>query len=226
MKKLIFYLAGILCLMLGSCSNTEEYYSCDAETNDWAKQNFNEIRSMKREQWKSLPTELKKKAAFIVFSPEQKLNFWKEKLTETLALDWTETEKKHIQEVYDFVISHPQLFSDEEMSDDLRNEMDLFFYKWTEKAQSEFNWEKETIGYIISNGNEIEMAKSKNNNRTISIKSSTIDPGLSTLDCHCNQKYDFCGSQDSCEDATCNETSAGCGILLLSSCNGRCSAFG
>ncbi len=226
MQKLIFYLSCVFCMVLVSCSNSEENYSCDAETNNWAKENLSEIRSMKRVQWKSLPTEMKKTAAFIVFTPEQKFVFWKEKLTETMSLDWTEAEKKHIKKVCDFVVSHPELF-DDEMSDDLRNEMDLFFYKWTEQAKSEFNWSKETIGCIISNGNEVVMTYSTNKKRTISVKSYTgQDQGLSSLSCHCNKKYDFCGQQDSCEDANCDETSAGCGILLMSSCNGRCSAFG
>ena len=67
MQKLIFYLACIFCMALVSCSNSEENYSCDAATNNWAKENVNAIRSMKRSQWKSLPTEMKKTAAFIVF---------------------------------------------------------------------------------------------------------------------------------------------------------------
>ena len=63
---------------------------------------------MSRQQWKILP-QSKKTAVFRAFSQKQKIDFWKDKLVETLQLDWTDEEKHHIMQLYNFIVDNPDI---------------------------------------------------------------------------------------------------------------------
>lgn len=224
MKTKGFYvlicLIGILCF--SSCSEEDEVvYSCDDAVNLWVKDNLIEIRKMDRPQWKTLSAS-KKRAAYVAFTPQQKIIFWKEKLTDVMALDWTKDELEHIKLVYDFIDEHQDYFTDKGLSDEQLNVLDLFFYKWVEFARNELGWNMETIVSIAASGNDVIPEN---------IKSSRVikdfsDENISYIDdCHCSTKGDFCNvtGQGICEDSKCATSDFGCGWIWLQDCNGKCS---
>ncbi len=220
MKKLHFILLLFVCLCF-SCSDNETIYSCDETTNKWVKKNISTIRTMSREQWKSLNIN-KKIAAFRVFSKEQRISFWKDKINETLKLDWSKSEKAHILKLYWFIINNTDMFSDDVMTDEMRDKYDLFFYDWVETAKNKLKWDMKTIVSIAASGEEL-VDKNGISSNTFGFEDSSGD--IIDVSCHCNITYDFCSvpfNNASCIDTKCEGTTTGCGWLLINPCNGRC----
>ena len=207
---------------LVSCSNEDDLaFSCDKTIDTWAKENLTFIRSMDRNDWKTL-TPAKKKAAYIAFTKEQRIAFWKDKLTEVMKLEWSEQERNHIKLVYDFVVEHSDFFGDESLTDEQANITDLFFYKWEEVAQTKFGWDKETIGSIIASGEDV--TKMKHQTRIID---NLYEEAYRENNCNCSLKSDWCSvtGTSTCEDVACEQTFKGCGTILLYDCTGQCSLY-
>ena len=92
LKNSLYILMG---LVLFSCEAEElKVYSCDETINEWAQQNLDKIRIMKRNQWNNLD-ESRKRAAYVAFTPEQKIALWKGKVEQILTLEWSEEELEH-----------------------------------------------------------------------------------------------------------------------------------
>ncbi len=224
MKHLIYLLICMVSSIgLISCSNEDDLmFSCDKTTDAWAKENLASIRSMDRSEWKKLSPE-KKRAAYVAFTKEQRIAFWKDKLTEVMTLDWSEAERNHIKLAYDFVVEHPDLFGDESLTDEQANILDLFSYRWIEEAQTKFGWDKGTIGSIIASGEEV--VKTKNKTRFAGELHNDVTYGSKS--CNCSLQSDWCdiplqnGSE--CEDVNCEQSFKGCGTFLQYDCTGKCS---
>lgn len=229
MKGKVFYafivFVGLLCII--SCSEQDEIvYSCDDAVNTWVKNNIDEIRCIDRPQWKRLPA-LKKRAAYIAFAPQQKIAFWKEKLTDVMALDLTEEERNHVRLVYDFVVEHSDYFLKKEgLTDKEKNILDLFFYKWAEVAQSKFGWDMKLVAAIAASGDDVEVKRTSSGTLYYD---DLFNPDISkgSKSCHCNTGFfsDFCNvtGEGECEDVECEGSNFGCGWIWMGSCNGRCS---
>ncbi|MGN1375984.1 MAG: bacteriocin fulvocin C-related protein [Prevotella sp.] len=220
MKKLNLILIFLVSLCW-SCSDNDTVYSCDETTNDWVKENITTIRVMSRGQWKTLNPN-KKLAAFRAFSQEQRISFWKDKIDETLKLNWSKSEKAHILKLFKFIISNPDMFSDNKMSDEMQDKYDLFFYDWVETAKNNLKWDMRTIISIAASGDEL-INKNGISASVFGFDDSSGD--MIDVSCHCNRTYDFCNvpfTNATCIDTKCEGTTTGCGWLLISSCNGRC----
>ena len=100
-KNVILSCVLLVVLSMISCVEDEQMYSCNKTINDWAKSNLSEIRSMTMSDWLLIPEVNYQRAAYVAFTPTQKLNFWIEKLNSVLQMDWDEKERKHIKEMYD-----------------------------------------------------------------------------------------------------------------------------
>lgn len=225
MKKLILFVAFIGAWCLYSCSDQDEMvYSCDDAVNTWVKKNMAEIRGLNRLQWKNLPA-VKKRAAYIAFTPQQKISFWKEKLEDVMTMDFTEDEREHVRIVYDFVIEHSDYFSKKGgLTDEEKNILDLFFYKWADTAQRKFGWDMGLIAAIAASGDDVEMQRASNGTLNYS---GDFNGGLNEMkSCHCNTAMfsDFCGvtGEGICEKVDCETSDWGCGWIWLGDCNGRC----
>ena len=225
MKKYVYFILLMILAGFVSCSEEETIYSCNEQTNEWVKEHLSTIRNMSRQQCKSLP-QSKKTAVFRAFTQNQRLNFWKDKLKETLNLKWTDAEKQHILQLYNFVVNNSDVFTDKEMSEDVQDKYDLFFYEWTTYAEEQLGWDMKTLVSIAGSGEEMLDKSGKLNVKRRIGEIDHKDPiGPDRETCHCNQKYDFCGvpfMNADCVDTGCSGTSVGCGWLLASSCDGRC----
>ena len=221
MKVFNFILFLIITSITVSCSNNDDIvFSCDESINQWAKDNLSNLRLMTRSAWIQLDNN-KKKAAYRAFSQEQKIQFWKDKICEVKSLDWSEKEIKHIEELENFITNNPDIFAGHRLTDAQANKIDSFFYLWQNSAIEKLGWSTGICIAIAGSGDKILNKYEEIYSRAIIIE----EPGDDTPpeeNCHCNQTYDFCHPNAWCGESNCNESSSGCGWLLLSSCNGRC----
>ncbi|GHT77089.1 hypothetical protein AGMMS50262_17220 [Bacteroidia bacterium] len=207
----------VMCFALFSCSQDEEVYSCDKEVNAWVKENLVDIQQMTREGWLQLDESVNR-ATYVAFAPEQKQEFWLQKLQEVLSLDWNELEKSHIEALSQKVIDNPNWFSKERTKEE-SEEYDLFQYKWIEYAQEELGWTLNQVGSIALTGNKVvdKQGGIQMNTTGIRLKSGSEKPS-----CGCNQMDSWCGVTKYCSNDDCDGSSWGCGLLGLAPCNGLC----
>lgn len=156
MKYLLLFLVAF---SLVSCNEeTEEIYSCNPTINKSIVENLSTFRNMSRAQWLRLSEDLKI-PAYRTFSPEARFRFWKEKFAEVKKLNWTSAELQHIKSAENFLYSHPDIVSTKEISDELRNKRDLFFYEWMQTATNKLGWSKSTALSIVASGNKVVNTK-------------------------------------------------------------------
>ena len=225
-RKVLFVFALIATLFSVSCSQEDDIrYSCDEAVDSWVKRKLPEIRSMSREQWKELDPDIGL-AAYRAFTPEQRIEFWKEKFAEVKALPWTEEELLHIQQAEDYTFSCGFLSLDRELTDKEKDELNLFFYKWAKFAEKDLGWEPQLIYAIVASGyslNEEKTGLSMNN--TFSSKRILSPTKENYGNCNCNSTSIIeCGGTLShdCRNLPCNTSRWGCGVLWMFSCDGFC----
>lgn len=203
-----------------SCSSDEPKYSCDPEVDKWVKEHVEEIHSMTRSEWlesdKALSVPI-----YRAFTPEQRINFWREKFQELKALPWSAGEIELIKDAESFFEEHLNLFGPEKNTDEQLDEVDFFFYKWCNKAKNEFSWSDDLIRLIIASGEKIQDTKGnvyKRANSVVSILSSS-----SERSCNCNIGSKFtCSPYVECEEKSCGGKDSGCGFLFWYACDGVC----
>lgn len=106
-----FAVMALLTLPLKSYGqDNKTVYSCDPEINEWVKGNLDKIHKMSRTEWLLLD-EMKGRAVFAAFTPQQQQDFWQTKIKEVLALDWKTEERTHIQKLGNFFKEHFFIFS-------------------------------------------------------------------------------------------------------------------
>lgn len=210
-------------IWLSSC-NQETVYSCDASADAWVHDNLAEIQVMTRSEWNNLEEGLKI-PAYRAFTLQQRVNFWNEKLTDVLALGWSDEESEHLNLLIQFINEH-QHFLDgyDNMTDEEKNIFDLFFYQWTNKAKEDFQWSDRLLRSIIASGNTLLNKKGKllvnrgNGRKAILLSTEST--------CNCSMASDWCTPSGwDCEEVPCEETSWGCGTILVYDCDGRCAGI-
>lgn len=233
MKKNILLICLSIFALLSCSSNDETVYSCDPNVNNWAKANIKQIQSMKRSEWLDLDKS-KQRAACIAFTPEEKYNFWLEKLNEVLTLNWSEDEKKHISELYNWVSQNPDIFKITNIESDEFANFEKYMYQWSEDGKSKFGWNKQILSAIAMDGNKMidttgnmEKRNTVKSNIRFKVTSEAIGAGKT---CDCNTSHNFCDNNLSGDKADCIDTRTskciykgnGCGWLVLEPCNGYC----
>jgi hypothetical protein len=245
MKKIMIYLNLVFAsLMLFSCSQDTEVYSCDKEVNAWVKENLSDIQEMNREKFMKY-NEKTQRAIFAAMSSKQKQDLWLTKLNDILALDWENKEKEHLNELYVFIKTNETVF-ESSTNENIEDKNDIFLYKWIEYAKEQFGWDNTTLyniggthktAYLVKKDSRIQLL-SENNEDVIEdtprLKSSTELPYDPNQDCSCNKIEDFCGNNNSsslagsfihkCTGACQNPTTSGCGWFWNEPCNGGCVA--
>lgn len=191
MKKIFFATAVFISVLsFTSCNQEDEQvYSCNKDANAWVKKNMAKVHSMSRSEWETMD-ETYARAAYVAFTPEQKLNFWREKISQTLTLSWNEKEIAHIKKLEDFINTHQFIFSDEGMSGNEEDIFETFCYQWCKDAEINLGWSKETIKSIIASGYSIKNTKGETLNSKIKPKATmrvaTESDGENK--CNCNPK--------------------------------------
>ncbi|MBR1924380.1 MAG: bacteriocin fulvocin C-related protein [Ruminobacter sp.] len=214
MKKLNLFFYCSFFMFLFSCTSDEGIrYSCDEPTDMWVKENLVTIRSLSRREWMELDDE-KQLASYRAFTPEQKIQFWKAKISEVKKLDWTDAEIAHIDEVGTFIDNHKNFFESKKLTDAESDELELFFYKWQKYGIEQLGWNDRLAQQLFATGSAL-----KDTQDNIIIKKP-----YPYVDCNCNTEKDFCPEQIyPCRKVKwCQTTNNGCGWLLLAECNGRC----
>lgn len=154
-KSLNYVLYGLTGFLLFSCRTAKPVvYSCDKTINEWVIENLDHIRTLKRSQWNYLD-EGKKRAAYVSFTPEQKIAMWEGKCEQILTLDWSEKEREHIYTFRKFIDSHHEYFHGSKLSKSQNRKLEAFASAWSEKAEQELGWSKKLIYSIIASPNNL-----------------------------------------------------------------------
>lgn len=214
---------GSLCLCMGalcSCSEAENVkFSCDDTVDEWVKENLDDIRLMGRAEW--LQTNSVLKAAVLrAFTPEQKEAFWRNKIQETLELNWTQEERSHIQKLIKFIDQYSELFSMRKLTEEQEDFVDMFFYKWQEEGLQQCGWDS-TIGLAIA----VSGYPLKNTAGELLVVEDSVPYDLlasTESDCECQQYVNLCMGGTYCKQGNCTELNSGCGFLTMGSCTGMC----
>ena len=219
MKKSVLYL--LLTVMVGFTSCQEDLlYSCNEELNDWVIANMEDIHHLKRMEWCDLELQYQL-PTFIAFTQEQKINFWLDKIKETMEMGWEEKELAHLQEFYDYIANHPDLYAD-----DFNNEcaafedFDRFQYEWTSYAKNELDWSEKLIYAIVADGNKL---KDKEGNLDISAEKLKQFRQYNEQYpwCNCSSKaYSTCILGHCSKLYKCKQLACGAGLRFI--CDGMC----
>ncbi len=214
MKKIIYLLGLSMALLMSSCSQDEVFYSCDPEIDAWAKDNFEELQSVDTKTFRSYATEYRM-AIYNIITPEKRVGIWKEKINETLKLDWSEAEAEHIRCLLDMIDENINWY-EKGVPEEEREKYEIMAYRWVEYAKEVLGWKQELAAAIaasplfLKNTNG-ELIVSPNEKR-VRIKSASELPK-----CTCNPAVSFCSP---CRYDPCKEKTLGCGLLGLGICNG------
>lgn len=209
----------LLGFIMCGCSADEPKYSCNPEVNKWVEDHLDEIHSMTRAEWLECDAEIST-SIYRAFTPKQRTNFWREKFQELKTLEWTKVELCHIREVEDFFENHLSWFYDDSLTDQQFDEAELFVYKWSERAKREFGWSDHLIGMMIASGDRLLDTEGTSYQTNASAGNVLLSSDES---CNCNRNSSVtCSWNVTCEKASCNDLSKGCGFFLLYECNGRC----
>jgi hypothetical protein len=217
--KNIFVLI-IIIASLTSCTK-EEFFSCDPEIDAWVKENIVDIQQMTRGDWLQLDEGVNR-AVYAAFTPEQKQEFWLQKLQEVLSLDWNESEKNHINVLHQALLDNPQWFSANFHKEEDFEAFEIFAYKWVEYSKDDLGWGEELIGATVFTGNKLlDVAGSIQINTVTTVR---LKNGVE-VSCNCNTShgnlYNECKSnfKHCSTQSPCKERSWGCGI---EKCDGLC----
>ena len=226
-KMLILFL---LTIGMFSCSNEDgSSFSCNKEVDTWVKNHLVEIQSMDRMDWLNIDNNLKI-ATFRAFTKKQKIEFWNNKLTQALDLDWNEKEKTHIIEVISFINSHSEFFASNKLTEEQENLLELFFYNWMKYSLDTLNWDKKVVYALVGTGYPLKDKTGALDTHSLienSVEKLTADSeNGSELMCNCKIDYllsCFPDTHMECKDEDCYDNNKlGCGWLWLEACTGRC----
>lgn len=213
-------------IIISSCGNDEPKYSCNQEIDEWVKDYIDEIHSMTRAEWLETDADYSI-AIYRAFTPEQRVGFWREKFQELKSLSWSKGEMLHIEGLEFFFENNLHLFGNEARTDEQLDEVELFLYKWIEKAKKEYAWTNDMIMSIIASGDKVVNTngdvyeKSRMGAKYKSSSVGTVAPTKPNCNCHVKSSF-TCSSHQACEKATCSDTNFGCGFFLLWDCDGLC----
>lgn len=230
MKKLLI----ILCLsgfILSSCSNDFKY-SCDPDIEMWVKENMAELQKMEWDDIIQIPDANYQRAAYGIFTVEQKINMWNSKISDLLNLDWSDLEKAHILKLQEIINEHGAWFETrngktKKVVETIEDEIILITYKWIDYCYGVLKWDKNTIAAIAATPQKV---LSKTGGLFLPDGIATrggvvINPGRpgTNPSCDCAVKSDYCMGSENCTETTCDEpANENCGFLLLYRCKGLC----
>lgn len=237
MKNFYFIMLMSIGISLFSCQNEKMLYSCDSNIETWAVENCLSINKMGRKQFLEINDISYKKAAYRVFTFENKQNIWKGKYDELSLLSWTEAEWKHISLIYSLVLSgkHISILSSKNVADD--DDLLIFLYRWEDYAKTTLGWTKKQI-YAICHTVE-KVVSLEGDLETNTVQSVEFmernESGANGFECMCSQKSSFCDPIDHpgppytvCKTpngGSCKVVS-GCGLFWQFDCDGLCLGIG
>ncbi len=212
------FLALILLALNFACqkNDTDEFYCCDPEINQWVIENKETLIKMNRSEFVKLDRE-KQKAAFNSFSADKKLSLWKEKFeSHLLNLDQSNSSDKKL---YIKVLNELSLdlFSPKSDLSERKQFIDNLI-----KASEQIGWSKEkmVITFMF-----LELPTELRHKQIQTNNTRGPAPIASGQTCHCSWDLSCISvNQGDCEERKddCEKTGSGCGWFFLYPCTGRC----
>lgn len=201
----IFFIA----IVFSSCSNKEECYDCDQTLNEWISKNYELIQTFDRSDIIKYDAEIQR-SIFIALTPDRKKAMWQDKITHLKSVTTNNNELEFLSQVEIIIenTSFEKAWTDQEM-DKFKNMLD--------EATSEFNWTFDFIVYAFGSLDNLKYIDGVwEIDYTVRFDPGTMPIGT-TPDCNC--KWGWCPGGE-CSSKSCEETTLGCGFLLLGSCTG------
>ncbi len=207
----------MIIILISGCGKdiTNETFSCDKSTNQWANDNYSTLSKMNRNDLIKLKGE-NQIAAFRTLSPEVKSETVKQKMAEILLLKWDKKEYTHLLLLSDNI--KPEWYE--------ANTIDNKFYKmalqswikdWTFYCKDSLGW---TRDLVFSIGCRFDSPISSNG---YLLETQIVDgpPADTKKGCKCSTDDDWCSGLNRCNTGNCVETS-GCGLFWVYNCDGTC----
>lgn len=212
MKNLFAMSIWMLSFLFISCAGEETYYSCDPDVDMWIKENLEEVQSIGANSFRAFDVSYRL-AIFNAITPEKRVEIWKEKVSETLKLDWSIAEIKHIEQLFAIIEDNIEWYHTGVPDEDLEK-YEKTAYRWVDYAKEELKWNNELVAAIAASPLFLSNTRGE-----------LISPSLQTIvrvkngseNCTCNPVVSFCSP---CRYDPCNKTNWGCGFLGLGICNG------
>lgn len=127
----------------------------DSVSEAWADEHMAEIKGMTRGEWLKLPSEGKRRVAYVRFTGEQRARFWKDKLTDVAANEgFSVEEKRHVMQLWEFLDRHKAFFVGKKLTAAQKDSLDSFMAKWSDEAEKKFGWSKRMILSIAASGGD------------------------------------------------------------------------
>lgn len=213
MRKCFFMSIFMLGLFLVSCQEEDTYYSCDPDIDMWVKENLDEVQSIDTETFRTFDVG-HRLAIFNAISPEMRVEIWREKLTQTLNLNWNIAEREHIERLLTILEEHIEWY-DTGVPDEKIDEYEKIAYRWVDYAREELKWNNDLIAAIAATPMLLSNTKGELINNVKQTNVRRLKSG--SENCTCNPVVSFCSP---CSYTTCEQQSWGCGLMGLGICNG------
>lgn len=224
------FIVSFAALLLSACSKDMKY-SCSPEATAWVERNLNEIKQMDRTQFSAIPYDEYQRAAFRVFSPQQKMQVWLGKITETLNLGWNAAERTHIIRLQEIITEHGNWFeptTTKVQTEEVDDAISLTMFEWAEYAYETLHWTREQVYALVGTPNTVQSTDGKVLRKLrlgeLEDPKTPEKPGpdWGNLTCECNLDHDFCWSGN-CTAKGCGDPgTGGCGWVWAQKCNGLC----
>lgn len=224
LTKFILSLA-VTCVFTACSSQDDIKFSCDPNADAWVKEHLDDIHKMSRSEWINADINLAN-PIYNAFTPEQEISFWREKIDETLKLDWSEAEHMHILALQEYLENHLYLFYESPLSESSKEDLELFTYQWISTATEQLGWDESICQAICMIGYPL-----KSTDGTLILPPAKKIQTLATSepDCDCVLDNDYCdtlfGSRVECKSVKCKIAENKCGIFKQLDCNGECRPY-
>ncbi|MDO4957208.1 MAG: bacteriocin fulvocin C-related protein [Bacteroidales bacterium] len=217
MKK---YLLFIVCIFTLTSCEKNVIYSCNPEVNEWVQDNVQLIKKMDRTSWKKV-TDIEKRAAiYVAFSPQQRKQFWIEKINEMLKMPFLPEELTHIKRLFYIIEEYPYMFENEMIeTEEQKEERELVIQDWIQTGISSFGWSESFVADMVASGEELQLEGGTLKKTGTGPGSVDDNPERGTCNCDKDQFFPWCKF---CENGTCNKQPTGCGFFLAYKCDGLC----
>lgn len=204
----------------------ETCYSCDKEIDSWAKENFESLKIMNRNQLVVLSSG-KQRAAFRTFTPEKRKQLWVDKFKQIKSLNFSKDELDHLKIIEKFLNKY-------DFSKELTYDQELFLNSWFEEGKLNFGWTPYFLVSAFAMLNEDAVLNKKEFLNKFPTQLSreypeeTDDGSGASITDECDCRWDLTcelAGMGKCSNDSCEDTSFGCGWLLMQSCTNDCSSL-
>ena len=222
MKSLITITTILISLIImSSCSKESDVvYSCDKNVNEFVKSNLRQISDISYDSLISYEIEYQK-AIFRSLSIDKKYSLWVEKFNRTLLLEWSTSERGHINELKDSLNVN---WYDININQALELQRDNYLNAWRLRGVDNIGFDDRMLYSIAGRIDIIVNPDEPASMMQTEHGGSSIGVGDPQSDCNCSRSSDWCWGSTDCLQEKCSQTAHGCGTVWTYKCSGNCGA--